>query len=92
MPQCKVSIHNCSRRLHCLFTGTLAIKTHDTQMLHDSGLLEKVEANMPGDGNGVVYAMYGDLAYAQSIYLLGGFQKPPTGSDKALFNRLMSSV
>ena len=49
---------------------------------------------MPGDGNGVVYAMYGDLTYAQSIYLLGGWgggggvgvgvgvRKPPTGSDK----------
>ena len=61
-------------------------------MLHDSGLLEKLEANMTIDGNGVVYALYGDLAYAQSIYLLSGFQKPPTGSDKALFNRQMSSV
>ena len=47
---------------------------------------------MPGDSNGVVYAMYGDLAYAQSIYLLGGFRKPPTGSAEALFNRQMSSV
>ena len=43
-------------------------------MLHGLGLLEKLEANMPGDGNGVVYVMYGDLAYAQSIYLLRGFR------------------
>ena len=61
-------------------------------MLHDLELLEILEVNMPGDGNGVVYVMYGDLAYAQSIYLLGGFWKPPTGSDEALFNRQMSSV
>ena len=47
---------------------------------------------MPGDSNGIVYAMYRDLAYAQSIYLLRGFWKPPTGSDEALFNRQMSSV
>ena len=47
---------------------------------------------MPGDSNGAVYAMYGDLAYAQSIFLLRGFWKPPTGSDEALFNRQMSSV
>ena len=47
---------------------------------------------MPTNGNGMVYAMYGDLAYAQSIYLLSGFRKPPTGSNKALFNRQMSSV
>ena len=47
---------------------------------------------MPANGNGVVYAMYGDLVYVQSIYLLGGFCKPPTGSDEALFNRQMSSI
>ena len=28
----------------------------------------------------------------QSIYLFGGIQKPPTGSDKTLFNRQMRSV
>ena len=61
-------------------------------MLHDLGQIEKLEENMPTNGNGVVYAMYGDLAYAQSIYLLGGFHKPPTGSNKALFNRQMRSV
>ena len=74
--------------------GPWSSKTHDAQILCDLELLEKLEACMPGDGNGVVYAMYGDLAYAQSIsiYLLGGFCKPPTGSDKALFNRQMSSV
>ena len=42
-------------------------------MLCDLELLEKLEVNMPGDSNGVVYAMYGDLACAQSIYLLRGF-------------------
>ena len=47
---------------------------------------------MPTNGNGVVYAMYGDLAYVQSIYLLSGLWKQPTGSDKALFNRQISSV
>ena len=47
---------------------------------------------MPANGNGMVYAMYGDVAYVQSIYLLSGFWKPPTGSDEALFNRQMSSV
>ena len=61
-------------------------------MLHDSGLIEKLETNMPTNGNGMVYAMYGDLAYVQSIYLLSGFWKPPTGSNEALFNRQMSSV
>ena len=47
---------------------------------------------MPANGYGMVYAMYGDLVYVQSIYLLSGFWKPPTGSDEALLNRQMSSV
>ena len=72
--------------------GPWPSKTHDAHMLSDSGLIEKLEVNMPPNSNGMVYAMHGDLAYAQSIYLLGGFQKPPTGSDEALFNRQMSSV
>ena len=47
---------------------------------------------MPANGAAAVYALYGDLAYAQSIYLLGGFRKPPAGLDEALLNRHMSSV
>ena len=72
--------------------GPWPSKTHDAHMLRGSGLKEKLEENMPANGNGIVYAMYGDLAYAQSIYLLGGFRKPPTTSNEALFNRAMSSV
>ena len=72
--------------------GPWPSKTPNACMLCDSGLIEKLEENMPANGNGVVYAMYGDLAYAQSIYLLCGFHKPPTGSDKAQFNRAMSSI
>ena len=47
---------------------------------------------MPPNADTAVYALYGNLAYAQSIYLLGGFRKPPTGSDEAVFNGHMSSV
>ena len=72
--------------------GSWPSKTHDACMLHDSGLIEKLEVNMPTNSNGMVYSMYGDLVYVQSIYLLGGFWKPPTGSNEALFNRQMSSV
>ena len=62
--------------------GPWPSKTHDAHMICDSGLIEKLEENMPTKGNGVVNAMYGDLAYTQSIYLLSGF----------LFNRAMSSI
>ena len=40
---------------------------------------------MPTASNCVVYAMYGDLAYAQSFYLLSGLQKPTSESDKSCF-------
>ena len=72
--------------------GPWPSKTCDAHMICDSGLIEKLEENMPANGNGVVYAMYSDLAYVQSTYLLGGFRKPPTGSNEALFNRAMSSI
>ena len=100
------SIYSCFKKCHgekfqsvtvpegfiaCL-QGPWPSKTHDAHMLCDSGLIEKLEAYMPANGNGVVYAMYGDLAYAQSIYVLSGFRKPPTGSNKALFKRHMSYV
>ena len=100
------SIYTCFKKCHgikfqsvtvlegfiaCL-QGPWPSKTHDACMLCDSRLIEKLEGTMPTTGNGVVYAMYGDLAYVQSIYLLGGFWKPPTGSNKALFNRQMSSI
>ena len=72
--------------------GPWPAQTHDAQMLHESHLMEELEDIMPANGAGAVYALYGDLAYAQSIYLLGGFWKPPAGSDEARFYRHMSSV
>ena len=39
-----------------------------------------------------IYPLYGDLAYPQSVYLLGGFQNVEGGSNEALYNRLLSSV
>ena len=61
-------------------------------MLCELQLMEELEDIMRANGEGTVYAMYRDLAYAQSIYQIGGFQKTTAGSDEALFNRQMSSV
>ena len=72
--------------------GPWPAQTHDAQMLRESQLLEELQAIMPPNADTAVYALYGDLAFAQSIYLLGGFRKPPGGSDEAMFNRNMSSV
>ena len=72
--------------------GPWPAQTQDAQMLCESQLMEELEDLMPANGEGAVYGMYGDLAYAQSIYLIGGFWKPTAGSDEALFNRQISSV
>ena len=48
---------------------------------------------MPEDNsNGPIYSLYGDLAYPQSVYLLGVYQNAIVGTDEANFNRLMSSI
>ena len=72
--------------------GPWTAQTHDARMLRELELMEELEDIMSANGEGAVYAMYGDLAYAQSIYLIGGFRKPTAGSNEALFNRQMSSV
>ena len=59
--------------------GPWPAQTHDAQMLCESHLMEELEDIMPANGAAVVYALYGNLAYVQSIYLLGGFRKPPAG-------------
>ena len=72
--------------------GPWLAQTHDTRMLRESHLMEELEDIMAANGAAAVYALYGNLAYAQSIYLLGGFRKPPACSDEAMFNRHKGSV
>ena len=45
-----------------------------------------------GFANNPIYALYGDLAYAQSAYVLSGFRNVDPNSDEAAYNRLLSSV
>ena len=47
---------------------------------------------MPPTPATTIYSLYGDLAYPQSVYLLGGFRNVEGGSDEASYNRLLSSV
>ena len=75
----------------CLY-GPVPAKTHDARLLHESQLLEQLQTVMPEDGNNPIYALYGDLAYAQSAYVLGGFHNVDMDSDEAAYNRLLSSV
>ena len=68
-------------------------KTHDVKLLRESNLMEQLHATMPDDNsNGPIYSLYGDLAYPQSQYILGGYRNVANGTDEAQFNQLMSSV
>ena len=80
------SIYTCFKKCHgvkfqsitvledfiaCL-QGPWPSKTRDAHMLHDSGLIEKLEVNMPANGYGMVYAMLVIwLMCKVSIYLVG---------------------
>ena len=75
----------------CLF-GPVPAKTHDSRLLRESGVLQQLQQIMPPTPATTIYSLYGDLAYPQSVYLLGGFRNVQVGTDEALFNRLLSSV
>jgi hypothetical protein len=70
--------------------GPVNGKRHDSYMLHESQLVGKLQNMMPI--NGIIYALYGDPAYSQSCYLLGGYRVAPLGSARAAFNTAMSSM
>ena len=70
----------------CLY-GPVPAKTHDAKQLHQSNLMEQLRATMPDDNsNGLIYSLYGDLAYPQSLYLLCGYRNVVNGTDEAQFN------
>ena len=70
--------------------GPMNGNRHDSHMLRESHLLDQLIELMPV--NGVTYALYGDPAYPQSIYLFGGYYHPAAGTPQALWNTLMSKV
>ena len=47
---------------------------------------------MPEDGTNQIFALYGDLAYAQNADVLGGFRNVTPNSDEAAYNQFLSSV
>jgi nuclease HARBI1 len=65
---------------------------HDSFLLSTSGLLEKLQAFMPDLPGTVVFSLYGDPAYSQSIYIFGGYKNPLNGSTHVLWNTTMSKV
>ena len=76
----------------CLFSPVPA-KTHDARLPCESNLIQQLCNVMPEDNsNGPIYSLYGELAYLQSAYLLGGYWNTIVETDEANFNRLMSSI
>ena len=75
----------------CLF-GPMNGNRHDSHMLRESQVLEQLTALMPAEEEEIIYLLYGDPAYPQSIYLIGGYPHPAPGTQEADFNTAMSKV
>jgi hypothetical protein len=76
----------------CLF-GPIPGARHDSFMLAESGLLQQLSQIMPRNQPGVqVYSLYGDPAYPQSQYIVGGYRNPAPNSIEAQWNTTMSKV
>ena len=69
---------------------------HDSFLLSSSGLLNKLQEFMlddaPEDIEAVIYSLYGDPAYLQSIHIFGRCKNPADGSAQAHWNSQMSKV
>ena len=73
--------------------GPIVGSRHDSFMLGQSNLLNKLRDLMPADGSlGPVFSLYGDPAYPQSLHLFGGFRNAIPGSPEAQWNTMMSQV
>jgi hypothetical protein len=70
--------------------GPCVARFHDARMLRESRLLAHLQQVMPRDG--LVFGLYGDLAYPQSRYLFGGFVNPAQNTPERRFNFEMSRV
>jgi DDE superfamily endonuclease len=70
------------------FHGPVPGSKHDTNMLHQSKLLNQLKEIPP---KGMVQ-IYGDPAYPQNRWIFGGFRKPLYRSPEQKFNTRMSRV
>jgi hypothetical protein len=70
--------------------GPIVGSRHDSYMLAESNLLPQLRTMMPNAD--LAYVLYGDPAYPQSAYLIGGFNNPAAQSPQAHWNTQMSKV
>jgi DDE superfamily endonuclease len=64
--------------------GLVSENRHESFLLSNSGLLNNLQEFMPDDAPediaAVIYSLYGDPAYPQSIHMFGGYKNPADGS------------
>ena len=72
-------------------TGPYSTKRHDARIFRESRLNNALRDAMPA-GDGPVYCLYADGAYALSAWIMHGFINPACNSPEALFNQRMSAV
>ena len=76
--------------------GPVSGNRHDSYILSDSDLLNKLQEFMPDDAPediaAVIYSLNGDPAYPQSIHIFGRTQNPTDGSAQAHWSSQISMV
>jgi hypothetical protein len=73
--------------LHGPYVG----RQHDASILTESRVVEMLQDLMPANQqNGPVYAVFGDMAYRQSLWVYRGFLNPLPGSAEARVNQVLS--
>jgi hypothetical protein len=80
---------------HAVRFGTnerLTVVTSDSYMLAESQLLPQLEDLMPREPGVEVSVLYGDPAYPQSRYIVGGYRNADSNSVEARWNTAMSKV
>ena len=76
--------------------GPVAARRHDAYLLRESQLMQQLKNIFPANVEGAVqqhdnYCIYGDPAYPDSQWIMGGFVSPANEYEK-MFNTEMSTV
>ena len=77
--------------------GPISGNRHDSFLLSNSGLMNKVQEFMPDDAPediaAIIYSLYhSDPAYPQSIHIFDRYQNPADGFAHTYWNSQMSKV
>ena len=81
----------CPDGIIALLHGPVPGSRHDSFMLNDSGILPKLREIMP-EASGAIYGIYGDPAYPNSAYILGGLRNVNQGTIEGEWNTVLRKV